>query len=118
VDVARATRPVLLLFLSTGCLGCGDLWEGLSEIREGLGQGADLAVVTKGADEEDTAAVAAMSGRGAGPPFVPIVMSSAAYRDYRVGGPPFFVVVDATSVRSEGVAWGVEATLQTVLGAL
>jgi hypothetical protein len=37
-------------------------------------------------------------------------MSSQAYRDYRVGGPPFLVVVTGHEVVTEGVAWGVEET--------
>ena len=45
-------------------------------------------------------------------------MSTAAYRDYRVAGPPFLTVADADAVRTESVAWGVEQTLQTALAAL
>ena len=45
-------------------------------------------------------------------------MSTGAYRDYRVGGPPFLTVAGADRVRTESVAWGVEQTLQTALQAL
>ena len=45
-------------------------------------------------------------------------MSSEAYRDYRVGGPPFLTVAAADGVRTESVAWGLEQTLQTALAAL
>ena len=40
-------------------------------------------------------------------------MSSPAFRDYRVGGPPFLAVAAADAVRTESVAWGVEQTLRT-----
>ena len=49
---------------------------------------------------------------------VPVVMSTAAYGDYRVDGPPFYAVVGSAAVLGEGVAWGVEATLQAVRAAL
>jgi hypothetical protein len=45
-------------------------------------------------------------------------MSSGAYRDYRVSGPPFLTVAAADGVRTESVAWGLEQTLQTALRAL
>ncbi len=45
-------------------------------------------------------------------------MSTAAYGDYRVDGPPFYAVVGSAAVLGEGVAWGVEATLRAVRAAL
>ena len=35
-----------------------------------------------------------------------------------MGGPPFLAVVTADAVRTESVAWGLEQTLRTALGAL
>jgi hypothetical protein len=45
-------------------------------------------------------------------------MSSAAFRHYRVSGPPFLVVAAADAVRTESVAWGVEQTLRIALAGL
>ena len=45
-------------------------------------------------------------------------MSTSAYVDYRVEGPPFYAVVGPVAVLGEGVAWGVDATLQAVRSAL
>ena len=45
-------------------------------------------------------------------------MSSGAFRDYLVGGPPFLSLAAAGRVRTESVAWGLEQTLQTALDAL
>jgi len=45
-------------------------------------------------------------------------MSSPAFGDYRVGGPPFLSVADADAVRTESVAWGLDQTLRTALDAL
>ncbi len=45
-------------------------------------------------------------------------MSTRAYRDYRVGGPPFLSLAAADRVRTESVAWGVEQTLATARQAL
>jgi hypothetical protein len=118
VDVLGSTAPVLLLFLSAGCTGCLDLWNDLGALQAGLGERCRLAVVTKSPGDEDPGRIAALAGaapRGLG---IPVVMSTPAYRDYRVAGPPFLVVADATAVRTEGVAWGIDETLRTVRSAL
>jgi hypothetical protein len=118
VDVVGAAAPVLLLFLSADCLGCADLWEGLGELQAGLGGRARLAVVTRGPETEDAGALARLAGPPEARPGVDVVMSPEASRDFRVGGAPFFVVVAAGRVVTEGVAWGLEQTLRTALGAL
>jgi hypothetical protein len=117
IDVVEAAAPALLLFLSAACLGCRDLWEGLTEMQAGLAGRARLVVVTRSPGEESQEAITALAGDApvAG---VALVMSSAAYRDYRVSGPPFLTVVAADGVRTESVAWGLEQTLQTALGFL
>ena len=118
IDVVEAAAPVLLLFLSAACLGCRDLWEGLRELHAGLAGAARLVVVTRSPGEESPEAVAALAGDAPGTPGLHLVMSTGAYRDYRVGGPPFLTVAAADGVRTESVAWGVEQTLQTALQAL
>jgi hypothetical protein len=118
VDVVEAADPVLLLFLSADCLGCRDLWEGLAEVSAGLAGAARLAVVTRSPGEEDSAAIAALAGSPRRRPGVEVVMSTHAFRDYRVAGPPFLVLVDAEAVRTESVAWGLDQTLRIALGAL
>ena len=66
VDVEHATDPVLLLFLSAGCLGCRDLWEGLAALAAGVAGAARLAVVTRGQGEEDPAAIGALAAGAPG----------------------------------------------------
>ena len=117
VEVEEAADPVLLLFLSAGCLGCRDLWEGLPELRDGLGGVSRLAVVTRSPGEEDPAAIAALAD-GAAEAGIDVVMSSTAFADYRVAGPPFLVVAAADAVRTESVAWGLDQTLRIALAAL
>jgi hypothetical protein len=118
VDVLEGAAPVLLLFLSAGCLGCRDLWEGLGELQAGLGTAARLVVVTKSPGDEDPSAIAGLAGDAPAHSGIVVVMSTEAFRHYRVGGPPFMVVADSTAVRTEGVAWGVAETLRTALVAL
>jgi hypothetical protein len=118
VEVVEAAAPVLLLFLSAACLGCRDLWEGLPELHTGLAGAARLAVVTRSPGEERPEAIAALAGAAPATPGIDVVMSSEAFRDYRVAGPPFLAVAAADGVRTESVAWGVEQTLQTALGSL
>ncbi len=117
IDVVGATAPVLLLFLSADCIGCQVLWAGLSELREGLGRDARLAVVTKAAPTEDPAAVADLAADDKGHLRAPVVMSGAAFGDYHAAA-PFLVVATPAAVLVEGVAWGVDETLRTALAAL
>jgi hypothetical protein len=101
-------------------------------------------VVTRGPEQEDVATVARLSAAasasasaGVGSPSDPrargsgrgsgdrsghgateVVMSSQAYLDYGVGGPPFYALTLGREVRTEGVAWGLSETAASVLGAL
>lgn len=118
IDVVGATGPVLLLFLSAACTGCQDLWEGLGGLQAGLGDRCRLAVVTRSPGEEDPGRIRSLAGAVPAQLGTPVVMSTPAYRDYRVSGPPFMVVVDAAAVRTEGVAWGLEETLRVAHTAL
>jgi hypothetical protein len=113
VAIVGATEPVLLLFLSATCLGCLDLWAGTAELRRGLPDRLRIVIVAKGPDDEDPAAIGALA-----PADTDVVMSSQAYRDYRVGGPPFLVVVAGGEVRTEGVAWGIAETSRAARQAL
>ncbi len=83
VTIVESVDPVLLVFVSSSCLGCRDLWEGTAELRASLPEGVHIVLVTKGPEHEDVTAIAALD-----PGDMPIVMSSQAFRDYRVGGPP------------------------------
>jgi hypothetical protein len=111
--IVGSIAPVLLLFLSSDCLGCRDLWEGTAELRSSLPEDLRLVIVTRGTECEDTGAIAALA-----PPDTTTVMSSSAYRDYRVGGPPFLVVIVGDNVRTEGVAWGIGETVRATRHAL
>ena len=116
--MVEAAAPALLLFLSAACLGCRDLWEGLRDLHAGLAGAARLVVVTRSPGEESPEAITALAGDTPDAAGIDLVMSSAAYRDYRVGGPPFLTVVASDGVRTESVAWGLEQTLRTALGFL
>jgi hypothetical protein len=122
IDVVEAAAPALLLFLSAACLGCRDLWEGLRALHTGLAGAARLVVVTRdpgeGPRRESPEAILALAGDAPLAEGIDLVMSSGAYRDYRVTGPPFLAVAAADRVRTESVAWGLEQTLQTALQAL
>jgi hypothetical protein len=118
IDVVEAAAPALLLFLSAACLGCRDLWEGLRSLRAGLAGAARVVVVTRDLGEESPDAITALAGEAPLVDGIDLVMTSEAYHDYRVTGPPFLTVVAADGVRTESVAWGLEQTLRTALKAL
>ncbi len=113
VPIVGRPEPTLLLFLSAGCLGCQDLWDGTDELRGSIPEGVRMVIVAKGPEHEDAGAIASLA-----PPGTRTVMSSQAYRDYRVGGPPFLVLVTGDEVLTEGVAWGVEETARATRHAL
>jgi len=96
----RCSAPTLVAFLSSGCLTCLALWEGLRDDPEPLPGGARLLVVTKGRDRESPSRLRDLS-----PPDVPVVMSTEAWESYGITMSPYFVFVgpDGT-VRSEGAA--------------
>ncbi len=113
IEVLGSAEPVLLLFLSAACLGCRDLWDGTAELHSSLPVGVRIVLVTRGAKEEDAGAIAGLAPAGCA-----TVMSSQAYRDYRVGGPPFLAVAWGDEVRTEGVAWGIAETVRATRRAL
>jgi hypothetical protein len=136
VGIAAGAEPVCVLFLSSSCQGCRDLWEGTGALRRDLGPAVRVVVVTRGPEAEDAAAVARLATSGAvgsdevsgetqggetgsgGTEVTEVVMSSQAYLDYGVSGPPFYALTVGTDVRTEGVAWGVRETAQAVRRAL
>jgi hypothetical protein len=105
VDLINEAQPALLLFLSSTCSGCQDLWQGMAELRSVIPADLRVIVVTRGLESENPVAIAALAQPG-----TTVVMSTPAYADYRVAGPPFLVVVAGGVVKTEGVAWGIEET--------
>jgi hypothetical protein len=108
VGVAGTARTTLLAFLSGGCTTCASFWEALGR-PEGptLPAGIErLVVVTRGADRESPAEIAALAPRPPSP--VAVVMSSEAWAQYQVPVVPYFVLVDGRSdrVAGEGAAPG------------
>ncbi len=105
VDLTNDAQPTLLLFLSSTCSGCQDLWQGISELRSVIPADLQVIVVTRGPESEDPEAVAALTQPG-----TTVVMSTPTYVDYQVAGPPFLAVVAGGVVKTEGVAWGIGET--------
>jgi hypothetical protein len=100
VSIVGARHRTLLAFLSSGCLTCQGFWEAFADSHAlDLPDDVRLVVVTKDGSEESVSAL-----RKLAPAAVPVVMSSAAWIDYRVPGSPYFVLVDgrAGRVRGEG----------------
>ncbi len=95
----------LLAFLTTGCGTCAEFWSALAEPR--LPARVETVIVTRGSEGERPAAVHALAPAG-----MAVVMSTAAWSDYGVPGPPYFVLVERT-VLGEGVAstWSALASL-------
>lgn len=101
IAVAGAKGKTLLAFLSSGCLSCQTLWQGLTGDHLRLPAGARLVVVTKDRAEESPTRLRQLAPSG-----ITLVMSSAAWEDYGVKGSPYFIYVDgpAGQIHSEGTA--------------
>ena len=103
IDLAAATRPVLLVFLTTNCDGCDLFWRGLAAEAP---TDVDVVVVTKGPGTASASEVADLAGDLA---HTPVVMSDAAWSDFRVTGYPFLVLVEPATRRilreSVGFGW-------------
>ncbi len=99
--VGSAGVPVLVAFLSSGCLTCRTFWEGLrAGAHRPMPEEARVVVVTKGRDLESPSRLQDLA-----PADVPVVMSTEAWADYGVTMSPFFVMVGADGeVRGEGAA--------------
>ena len=104
----------LLAFLSSGCSTCIDLLGALQHDDLPLPQGLRLVVVAKDPRLERLRLFLPLVGQ------VEVVMSSAAWDDYRVPGSPYFLRVDGSNghVSGEGSAgnWQQVASLIVDVG--
>lgn len=113
VRLTGAGRPSLLLFLGAACDGCLPFWPAVVDPESlGLAPGDGVVVVTRAPPHEDPARLRTAVPTGARP--ATLVLSDAAWRDYRVQGPPFFVLVEGGIVVTEGVAWSVGQVAEDV----
>lgn len=107
IGLGEDSPPTLLAFLSSGCAVCERLWEELRAGRPaGLPPGTRLVAVVKDASAESPARLRALA-----PASVPVVMSSAAWRDYAVSATPYFVYLEGGRVQGEGSAGGFKEIL-------
>ena len=100
-DPVSRAEWALLLFVSTTCDGCADVWAAAGRGEHDIGLEVDsVVVVTGGPSREDGGEVGRRSPDG-----VLTIMSDEAWSTYRVAGPPFFVLIDGVGaeVATEGV---------------
>lgn len=77
--IAGSPQRTLLAFLSSGCATCARFWEAFGDPGLTVPGGARLVIVTKDATEESEARLRELS-----PADEMLVLSSAAWQDYRV----------------------------------
>lgn len=95
-------HDTVLVFLSTGCATCATFWRDLAYPEKlALPDNTRMIIVTKGIEQESVAEVAALAPAGAD-----VVMSSAAWTDYRVPGSPYVVAVNGPAGRISGEGTG------------
>jgi hypothetical protein len=103
LGVRGTGHDTLLAFLSSGCHTCGQFWRTLDRRRSSIGLPDSLrvVVVTKGPAEESVSRI-----RELAPPNVPLVMSTEAWKAYRVPVTPYFIRVEGPSGRVVGQGAG------------
>ncbi len=101
VGLGSEAPPTLLAFLSSGCTVCRRFWDDLREGRRPaeLAPGIRLLAITKDPSEESLSRLRDLAGTG-----IPVIMSSAAWRDYGAPGSPYFVYLERGDVHGEGSA--------------
>jgi hypothetical protein len=116
IDLADLSARLLLIFLTTRCDGCTAFWDGLADASDPTLSGVVPVVVTRGPGTVDAAEVAALASGISGD----VVMSDAAWTDYRVAGYPFLVLVDPHGRRilNEAVGFSWADIADTVQGGL
>jgi hypothetical protein len=94
-------RPMLLAFLSSGCLTCEGFWETFSQAEPpAIPGGARVVAVTKDASHESPSRLRDLAGDA-----LEVVMSSAAWRQFDVPTSPYFIYVGRDGViLGEGAA--------------
>jgi hypothetical protein len=94
-------RPMLLAFLSSGCLTCEGFWETFSQAEPPpIPGGARLVAVTKDPSHESPSRLRDLAGDA-----LEVVMSSDAWRQFDVPTSPYFVYVGRDGViLGEGAA--------------
>ncbi len=99
--VVGVPQRTLLAFLSSTCLTCRGFWDAFADRKLTVPGGARLLVVTKGAEAESPATISKLA-----PAHVHTVLSSDAWRDYRIPVAPYFVLVEGSTgaVIGEGAA--------------
>lgn len=87
----------LVAFLTSGCDTCRAFWHAFGKDDLGV-PGVRVVAVTAGPEDESASRVADVAAASR----VPVVMSSAAWRDYEVPRSPYFVLVEAATGRVAG----------------
>src|SRR5579875_172127 len=85
VAVLGTGESTILAFLSSGCLTCARFWADLRDVADddlGTPNDASVVVVTKGPENESPARI-----RDLAPQNLRVIMSSAAWEDYKVPVP-------------------------------
>ncbi len=104
VSAVGTHHDTVLAFLSSGCSTCTRFWRAFADQEAlHLPQGTRLVAVVKDASEESPSALADLV-----PPGLVVIMSSAAWADYRVPGSPYFVFVEGTTGRVRGEGTGLD----------
>jgi hypothetical protein len=100
VSLATGAPPTLLAFLTSGCSSCAGFWAALgTDGAEELPADVRVVAVTKDGSHESPSRLRELAPDG-----LPVLLSSAAWADYRVPGAPYFVYVEDGAIHGEGSA--------------
>ena len=93
-------RGLLLAFLTSGCSACRTIWRDIEAGDEnGHSLGVRVVAVAKDREEESVSRLKKLA-----PDWLPVVLSSSAWRDYQVPSSPYFVYVVSGEIVGQGSA--------------
>ena len=95
-------HDTVIVFLSSGCSGCGGFWEQFADGRAFAAVGnSRVLVVTRSPGDESVGLLRELC-----PPGLDLVMSTTSWEQYNVPGSPYVIVVDGQSGRVKGEGSG------------
>lgn len=102
VRIHGVRENTILIFLTSGCLTCRNIWLALSELeRSPLPEGTRVFAVAKDREEESIPRLRKLAS-----PQANLVLSNAAWEAYEIPGSPYFVYVEGETgkILGEGSA--------------
>lgn len=103
LSLGPGSPQTLLAFLSSGCVSCGPLWEGMHDPSRVASLAERVVIVAHDASRESPARLRTLAPEG-----VDLILAGAAWKAYAVPASPHFVLTDGAggvAGRGSALSW-------------